>query len=186
MIVVVLAAFTAGCFSRGSEILDQWEGTNGTFKIRVLTYDERFGQFPPRVIGVFETLSPESHEWQEIMDVRLKSHVEDPRERVRYLTDQIAYVFMWYKFAVTLNAGRTWTVTDLFDDRTAVGLDYNSPYIRGVAMSPQGIGEMIVIETRRIPAVEFSEDLHKIVLHTRDCGQHWRAAPLAVQQYAPK
>lgn len=56
---------------------------------------------------LFEATPAGSDQWREIMTFR---HDDDPKisaDQVRYVNDNIGYVFMGWMYAVTTDAGRT-------------------------------------------------------------------------------
>lgn len=162
-VLIVLCGVVA-CQSRRGQITDTWETANKTFKVRVRRYAEDNGGFVAGAYYVFESAPLGSENWAQIMTFRHDDPVEIPREQVRFVNDQIGYAFMVYKYAVTVDAGRTWftwyAVKDLPDWRLT------RPVIDNVEIDPDGKGIMMLTQlaTRSKGAA---------VLRTLDYGRHW-------------
>jgi len=88
-----------------------------------------------------------------------------PRERIRFLNDQVAYFFMSNYYAVTTDSGRTWSIWDAEKD-----LAYREHKlwlsIKEVHIETDWTGKMILAplpdQAGRVP-----------LLHTNDYGRHW-------------
>ncbi len=155
-----------GC-GPGNSILGTWEDTNGKFKVRVVEYDQTLGIPPQRIYCRFEAAGQHSTEWREIMTSKTKSGIT--REHVKFIGDNIAYIFTADTFASTVDTGRNWSVFDGDRMLRDVNLDYRRLYIRTADISPDGTG---VIEAS-VSASRFWGDRNPITLHTSDYGQHW-------------
>lgn len=149
---------------RRGDIIETWETTNGTFKVRVTAYSEK-NTFP--ALGgayyVFQSAAVGSGEWSEIMTVRHDDPLEIPRDQVRLISDKIGYAFMLYDYAVTTDGGASWSVWNVSDlpdwRRTRAN-------IKDVRLTPDGTGTMSLTSSADQKAPE---------LHTINYGRHWTA-----------
>jgi hypothetical protein len=152
------------CARRGDHVIETWETTNQTFKVRVRQYDENASIVLPHYYYTFEASAPGSDQWREIMTVRTDDAIAIPRQQVQFLGNQIAYAFMTTKYAVTTDAGHSWSVWDANEKLT--DLKYrNGAFIKDAHVSPDGSGSMVLAS--RSDVTELTR------LHTSDYGQHW-------------
>lgn len=166
----VIAASGCDLFSkprRGEKINERWETSNKTFKVRVTAYAEENGGFVGGAYYVFESTPLGSDTWREIMTFRHDDPIPIPREHVRFLNDQIGYVFMVYKYAVTTDGGATWQTWDIVSDL----LDWqnNRAAIKDVKIDENGAGVMNLDP--------FSDRPKVTELFTKDYGLHWTVDP---------
>jgi hypothetical protein len=161
-VVVIMCARSQGSRMSHREI-ERWETTNNTFKIRVTAHPEE-GGFVGGAYYVFQSAGGGGDEWREIMVVHHDDPVKIPRKQVRFVGDQIGYVFMLYNYGVTLDGGVTWSVwyapTDMAQWR------YTRANIQDVEILPDGTGTM---------RLRTSTDSAAPELHTTDYGKHWSA-----------
>lgn len=169
ILACIVIALASGCdiFSRprqGRKINGRWEGSNNIFKVRVTAYAEEGGGFVAGAYYIFESAAVGSDNWREVMTVRHDDPVEIPREQVRFVSDQIGYAFMLYKYAVTTDGGTTWSVWDATRD-----LPYwqrTRAAIKEVRLVSDGTGMMSLTSFTNEEAPE---------LYTEDYGLHWAA-----------
>lgn len=165
-------AFAGGCAlssdhaqGRG-EILEKWQAENKTFKIRVSSYKET----QANVNGAyyrFESASLGSDDWREIVTFRHDDQPKIPSEQIRFLNDDIGYLFMGWMYAVTSDAGRSWSVWTA--ERDLPGWRCcNYRLIRDVKITNDGSGIMLLNPIPGRPG-EVPE------LRTSDFGRHWHA-----------
>jgi hypothetical protein len=166
LVILFCAVFVLFSPRRG-KVIESWQTGNNTFTIRVTAHSERLSL--PGLGGayyVFDSNTVGSDRWKEVLIFRHDTPVAIPRDQVRFVNDQIGYVFMGWMYGVTTDAGATWAVWNAKD-----GLpdwqccNYN--LIQDVTIAPDGVGTMRLKPERR---GEISE------LHTRDYGRHWSAA----------
>jgi hypothetical protein len=91
-----------------------------------------------------------------------------PRDNVRFVSDQIGYIFMGSMYAVTTDAGRIWSVWDATKDAPD-GSGYQYGFIKDVQLSPDGNGFM----TTQGSDDRSRKDIIDIQLSTKDFGRHW-------------
>lgn len=166
MCFTIAIAFSYDFFpkpQRGKKVIEAWETTNNSFKVSVTAYAEEHGGFVPGAYYVFRSARIGSENWQEIMTFRHDDPVPIPRDQVRFVNEQIGYVFMVYNYGVTTDAGATWFVWDITS-----GLpdwQHNRAYIKDVRIASDGTGTMKLNHILQRPEV--------LELHTKDYGRHW-------------
>ncbi len=150
---------------RGKKVNETWEATNKNFKVNVTAYAEENGGFVAGAYYVFRSAVAGSDDWSEIMTFRHDDPVAIPREQVRFVNDEIGYVFMGWMYAVTTDGGSTWSVwsaeKDLPDWQCC-----NYRLIQDVRIAPDGTGRM-----RLNPIPQRQGEVPE--LHTTDYGRHW-------------
>lgn len=167
-LVLFVSAIVGSCqiydqTHRGA-VLEQWQSDNKPFKIRVTAYEEK-GANVNGAYYLFEAASAGSDHWREIMTVRHDDQPKIPADQVRYVNYDIGYVFMGWMYAVTTDAGNSWSVwsaeKDLSDWQCC-----NYKLISDVTIGSDGRGVMRLnpIEGRRGEVAE---------LRTNDYGRHW-------------
>ena len=101
---------TLGCSARRGEILQSWETSNGVFRIKVTVFRETGGlPHPLGTFYVFSCMPTTSDSWREIITVRHDDQLELPRDKIRFVGRSIGYLFMERTYAVTVDAGATWS-----------------------------------------------------------------------------
>jgi hypothetical protein len=163
------AIIVTGCevlphLQRG-KVIDRWEATNGSLRVRILQYDEK-GSYPAPggAYYVFQSAVNTSDSWNEIMTFRHDDPVAIPRDHVRFINERVGYVFMGWLYAVTTDGGRSWSVWDASKD-PALSKTYNYDLIREVSISPDGTGRMVL---------KLIGDA-KTELKTKNYGRQWTA-----------
>lgn len=163
--IIVIAALVYS-FSqrprRGERINEQWETTNGTFKVRVTAFAEENGGFVGGAYYVFETSATGSDIWREIMTVRLDDPLPIPRDQVNFVTDQVGHAFMLYNYSVTVDGGVTWSVW--YGPKDLPRWRDTRANIEKAQILPDGTGTMTLRSSTDQAAPE---------LHTNDYGRHW-------------
>ena len=93
------------------------------------------------------------------MTVRHDDPVKIPREQVRFISDQVGYVFMLYHYGVTVDGGVTWFVW--YAPKDLPNWRQTRPTIDNIRLLPDGTGTMALRSSTDQPAPE---------LHTSDFG----------------
>ncbi|MDQ5845390.1 MAG: hypothetical protein M3539_08860 [Acidobacteriota bacterium] len=144
--------------------MERWETTNKTFKVRVTAYgEEDWIPAPAGAYYVFESAFPGSENWKEIISLKHDDPVRIPREQVRFVSDQIGYVFMVYQYAVTTDSGVSWSTWDIVKDLP--NWQSNRTAIEEVQIGPDGNGMMTL--------TPYTNDPKITKLYTNDYGRHW-------------
>jgi hypothetical protein len=164
-LVLIYSLTLGGCPHRG-KAFEQWQTTSGPFRIRITAYEEDGRSFSAsRPFYVFETDSIGPEDWREIMITQDESRPPIPREQVRFVNDQIGYVYMGSKCGVTTDGGKTWSIWDA-GKTLPKSLLYDYRGIRQVSIANNGIGTM---QLERAPQSRGDwQDLY-----TSDYGYHW-------------
>jgi hypothetical protein len=168
VLVLTAIALVCGCDllskpRQGDKINERWETSNESFKVRVTAYAEENAGFVGGAYYVFECTPRGSDTWREIMTFRHDDPVPIPREHVRFVNDQIGYVFMVYKYAVTTDGGATWQTWDIVGKLP--DWQNNRAAIKDVKIGENGVGVMKLDPFSDRPKVR--------ELFTKDYGRHW-------------
>ena len=158
-------ALFGGCPYRGAAF-DRWESYGHDFKIRITAYEEEGRSFSAsRPYYIFESNAHGPDDWREIMTIRDESKPDIPRDQVRFVNDGIAYVFMGSRYAVTTDAGRTWSLWDAAKTlpRSVLG---NYRGLEQVSLAADGKGTMQLEAATQVGGQ--GPDLK-----TTDYGYHW-------------
>jgi hypothetical protein len=144
--------------------LGMWETSNNGLRIRIVEYDEK-GALLAGTYYLFESAKPGTNQWQKIVMFRHDDRVGIPRDQVRFVSEDVVFVFMGWVYAVSTDRGTSWSVWDASRDLTGWQC-CNYGLIRNVDVRPDGTGTMIL---KPIPgrAGEVPE------VRTRDYGLHW-------------
>lgn len=167
IVFCVLLLLGQGCaFGPGGgrgEVVEQWENSLEGLKIRVTEYKEANPVYLTHFFYVFES-SAASGGWHEIMCVKNDDDIPLPRDQIRVLNDQIAYVFMNEKYAVTTDGGRSWNVWEATPENLPE-LQF-AANIRDVRINIDGTG---IMQLRSL----VSGQIATVTISTKDHGRHW-------------
>jgi hypothetical protein len=133
--------------------------SNDNFKIRVQMFPEEGAGFVLGGYYVFQSADMDSDNWADIVTYKQDDPDPIPCDRIRFLGDRVAYLFMGQMFAVTSNGGRSWNVWEIAKDPAWRD---RSAGIEGIQLS-EGVGTM----TLRIIGDK------RAILRTNDNGYHW-------------
>jgi hypothetical protein len=169
--VLLISSFLSSCNRRPEtpqrgKTIETWETSGKTFKIRVTEYDEKNPILLTNFHFVFEAASLSSNEWHEIMEDHVDDDMPIPRDKVRFLNDQTAYVFLNSVFAATVDSGHTWKVWDA-KKNVPDWQCCNQAFIKDVSITADGKGRMTL--GPRFNDIKVKE------LHTKDYGITWTA-----------
>lgn len=151
---------------RAGEISETWQVANETLRVRIDRREEICWGICDAYY-VFQSSPGSVEHWREFMRFRHDDPVAIPRENIRFVNASVAYAFMGWMYAVTTDAGKTWSVwsaeTDLADWHCC-----NYLLIKDVHIEPSGTGTMTLRPITDRPG-EVPD------LSTTDFGRHWRA-----------
>ena len=145
-------------------IVDGRDASNQTFKIHVDEHLEE-NAFLPGTYYIFRSAPLGSNAWHDIMTFYYDDTPDIDRAQIRFINDRLAFIFIGWTFAVTTDAGATWSVwnagTDLPNWECC-----NYRLITDVTLNSDGTGTMTLnpIQNRRGEVPQ---------LRTRDFGRHW-------------
>lgn len=167
--LVGIGVFLASCASPhpADHPAEVTEIAGSDFLIKVSAFPEEEGGFVAGQYYRFESLARGSKDWVMAMQFRHDDPVPIPKQNVRFVTANAAYVFMGWKYAVTTDGGKHWSIWSAEKDLPGWQC-CNYALIKDVALLQSGKGKMILgpIRTR---AGEVPE------LVTSDFGRHWAA-----------
>jgi len=143
---------------------ESWNTSNNVFRIRVERHAE-FNAFVGGAYYVFQSAQAGSDSWQKVFTFRHDDPNPIPRDQVRFVNDQVGFVFMGWMYAVTTDGGASWSVWNAETDLPK-GICCNYGLIASVNLQPDGRGTMILD-----PIPKRQGELPQ--LHTKDFGQHW-------------
>lgn len=155
---------------QSTTVLERSEFQRGPQKIVVTAYAEK-NSFVPGAYYSFEVSSGSTK--KPILTFRHDDPVPINKKGVVFLSDQVAYVFMGWKYAVTTDAGETWHIWTAEQDLPGWRC-CNYGLIKEVDLSADGTGKMILDPLSK-SAGERSE------LYTTDFGKHWSVDNSLVQ-----
>ena len=154
----------SGCLpSRGDRVVETWETTVGTLKVRIRKFDEKHSIWPHKY-QVVEAAAGGSAHWRELLEWRTDDYYPIEYDRVDIVTPQVVNVFRGSKYVVTTDAGQTWTQWDALK---LSDFPYpNHASIMKVHVSPEGSGIMLLSYRTESGTIEAD-------LTTTDYGVHW-------------
>lgn len=173
LLLLLLACLRlAGCAEpRQGKVIEEWETSNNTFKIRVTVYNEGNPQQPAQngAYYKFESSPAGADKWSEVTTFWRPQRAPIPRDHVKFPNDKTGY-FYWHDwFAVTTDGGGTWKMWDATKQIPDFN-EYGPDFIRQeVTLDDGGNGTMILKRVTK-------EDPRQWTLRTRDYGQHWEQA----------
>ena len=160
-VICAVLVFASGCFpGRGDHVLDTWEASNGTLKVRIRKFDEKHNILQHNYFA-FEAAAAGSDQWREILTWRADEGFPIRHDWVQIVSPQVVCAFALAKYAVTTDAGHTWSEWD------AAKMVPNLPsplqtWIKEAHVSADGSGTMLLSSS---PAL--------FQLNTTDYGVHW-------------
>ena len=169
-IIVMMALLLSSCHQHpAAHPYETIDVPGPAFTIRLSAFHEENGGFVPGAYYRFESLPRDGKASVQAMEFRHDDDVPLPSQNVRFVTADVAYLFMGWKYAVTTDRGKSWSVwnaeTDLPNWKYA-----NYGLIARVEVGSNGIGKMILNPIPGHPG-EVNQ------LFTSDFGRHWTVAP---------
>lgn len=110
-----ILVLSCGARYRPEDAFATEEKHNSTFSVRVTGYKEKrdFAQALGGAYYVFEAKQKDEQHWKEFLTVANDDIEPIDKNSIALVDEQTAYGFMLKKFAVTRDAGRTWSISDL-------------------------------------------------------------------------
>lgn len=143
---------------------ESWQTSNSQFRIRVEAFHECCG-FVPGGYYTFYSSPIGSDNWQEITTFRHDDPIPIRRDQVRFVNEDVAFVFMGSMFASTNDTGKSWIIWDGCKQVTAIQM-CNYEGIKAVDLLSNGTGTMTVNPNG-------PERLPLPILRTEDFGLTW-------------
>jgi len=156
-LLVTINLGQTGCTGKKFET---WEVKNGNQRIVVTACREQF-RYNPGAIYEFEFIGESGR--SSIMSFRHDDPVPINKEGVVFLNEDVIYVYMGWKYAISTDGGGTW---DTWNGEYALA-DWeccNYYLIDKVEMDETGKGSMSLSESRTMPAR---------IMVTNDYGKSW-------------
>ena len=155
--------------SNASEEIERSEVKNGDLAVRITSY--KIEHLSPS--GIYYTFrsfkgagnTDDNEEYKTIMTLRQDKLVTIPVHQIRFINDHIGYVFMGWKYAITIDGGESWSVWDAEADLQGWQC-CNYSLIRDIQIASDGSGTMSLNSSPQ-------EQDNMSVLHTKDYGRHW-------------
>lgn len=167
---ILLAVLLSNSFacrpSRGEHVLETWETSNKLLKIRVRQFNEKgtFVGLPGYYYAFEATPKNRPDEWHEVATIRTDDDVGIPRDQIRFVNDEVAYLFMNEKYAVTTDSGQMWSVWEAIPAKLS-NLQ-SKANIKAVQINPDGTGKM------QIDAL-LDGQITGLTVSTKDYGRQW-------------
>ena len=149
--------------------MESWETTNGHFTIRATAIKEELS-LPglPGTFYTFASFSAKENSWKEIFVLRHDDRPPIPKSNIRFIDNLTGLVFMESIYAVTTDAGATWSIWDATKSIPNWNW-YEYGAIKDVQLFPDGKGLMVMK-----PQDDSSRnDVVDIQFRTVDYGCHW-------------
>jgi hypothetical protein len=109
MVLLGVSSFTVSYKSRsGEQPFEVAEMPSSNFTVRVSAFPEENGGFASGAYYRFESRRRGAKDWVRAMEFRHDDPDPIPRENVRFMTPDAAFVFMGWKYAVTTDGGMHW------------------------------------------------------------------------------
>jgi hypothetical protein len=152
--------YVAGCITR------TWVSPGDVFSVRLLA-NTRCGEY------VFQSDPTGSGRWNEVFRFQHEARPQIPQEEVRFLSENMGYIFIGRMYAVTTDGGRGWSVWDPKAEMTEGSINIDRA-IQEVRLGLDGRGWM------RIGPQSESEQQQLV---TRDYGKSWAVMrpPIAIR-----
>ena len=154
---------------------EDWSG-NAPYSLRIERRPDNCGYGPSDSYYFFEVRTNGSNEWREVMTYRRHDPLSLRPQWLRAVNERVAYVYLFDRFAVTTDGGRTWAVWSAENDLS----DYRRPgadaphrvEIESVRLDETGRGLMTL---GRTPQTGDAAPLARELV-TSDFGRTWAAA----------
>jgi hypothetical protein len=163
LILISCGSRTVTVSNQYGPLVERWETSNNTVTIRVSNFRERDPVFLHHFFYVFECAPKGTDRWREVISLRQNDDRPIPRDQVHFLNNEIVYLFMNSKFAVTTDQGTTWFVWDATNELKDWHQSYL--YIQEVRLDVEGNGTLKLLP--------FPDKVAAPVFSTKDFGRHW-------------
>jgi len=145
-------------------VLKEWETHNSKFTIRVQQRRDLYGYMT--YWYVFQSSRNGSIVWHEVMRHLYGEPGAFSKEQIRFVSEDVAFVFFQLKYAVTVNGGSKWTVFDFGENNSFKPEKQGYSRIAEVEMLRNGTGTLTMFR------YDTSQGTVPLFI-TYDYGQHW-------------
>lgn len=157
---IQLAIGIGGCHSSSkSTPFQTFQTGNEVFKVRVLSYEERCSLVSGAYYE-FQTGRVGDTAWRTFLTFRDDDPREVQPEQIRFVSRGVAYAYVGWLYAVTTDAGESWST---WDATKAINAPERYRLIQNVMIASNGEGTMLL---------RFSE-WEEMRLHTINFGRDW-------------
>jgi photosystem II stability/assembly factor-like uncharacterized protein len=148
---------------KSEDIFQTEQKDNGAFSVKITAFRERrsFAQVLGGAYYVLESKNRQERNWKRFLVIKHDDPEPIDKDSIVLVNEQTGYVFMISKFAVTTDAGKTWSISD----RSKIPLlkDDMSCRIQNARITENGTGTMEVKCNKSVT-----------VLSTKDFGVNWQ------------
>jgi hypothetical protein len=165
LIFLSLCLLTSCNSKKANEVIEIWSTENSKFEVRVTSFREQ--DIFPSLAGasyVFESRALQEDKWTRIMVFNHDNAIPINKNNVVFVNENVCYVFMEWKYAVTINGGKSWEVWDGSEEFLAKS-DLRYGLIQNVHLESNGEGTMIL-----------RSNIKPRILYTKDYGNNWTVA----------
>ena len=145
-------------------MIEGWETHNSKFSVRVERRADLYGFMS--YWYVFRSAPNGAVAWHEVTRQLHGEPVALPKKQIRFVGEDVGYLFFQLKYAVTTDGGQTWSVFDFGNNSSfkPENLDYSR--IADVEIKADGIGQLTMFKY---------DPTHgqSILFFTKDYGKHW-------------
>lgn len=168
--VIALSSWIAYGFLIPSQgpVIEEWETHNSRFKIRVQRRAHLYGLMS--YWYVFQSSSKGSIRWQEVTRHLQGEPIALPKQQIRFVSEDVGYLFFQLKYAVTVDGGATWKVFDFGDNPSFKPKQLDYSRIAEVLIRPDGTGDITMLKYD-------SRAGQSTLFYTMDYGQKWILKP---------
>ncbi len=170
IIILVALGFSACGLLKPSmgNVVETWQVENQNLRLRIVMRQENCFA----VCGAYYTFLSApvgSDSWREIFTAHHDDPNPIPRENLRFVNPRISYVFFGDKYAVTTDAGKSWTVWEAWEANKSMQFEKYKlyPSIVDVSVESDGRGRM------RLYSIT-DKAMNQPEMQTADYGKSWQ------------
>ena len=168
---VIIASMVLLCWVTVSFVLpnqgpvdEYYDAQGDNFRVRVERRHDLLG--PMHYWYIFRSNRKGEPAWQEVTRQLYGDRIPLPKSQIRFVGENVGYFFFALKYAVTIDAGKSWTVFDFEETPLFKPRENDYSKIADVQISQDGSGSLTM----------FRYDMTKgkvTMFVTSDYGQHW-------------
>lgn len=91
-------------------VVEEWQTQNSKFQVRVQRRPDLYGF--GTYYYIFDSAPSGSNSWREVVRLLHDEPIPLPKNQIRFVNDEVGFLFMELKYAVTTDGGKTWSVFD--------------------------------------------------------------------------
>jgi len=163
-LILVALVTLGGCGTsfKKEDVFSTEQRDNASFSLKITAYRERrsFGQVLGGAYYVFEAKKRDEPNWNRFLVIAYDDPEPIDKKSIALIDEKTGYTFMHRKFAVTTDAGKSWSLWDI--SKIGSLKDDRSCWIDQVSINENGNGAMEVKCNKSVTA-----------LSTKDFGVTW-------------